>query len=73
MIYTKPWEYRLGMTMMVFGALVVIFMAVLAGIRLFQGDIIFILYVLLGILNFYYVKKYFFETKEYRERRRRNG
>lgn len=73
MIYTKPWEYRLGMTMLFFSSAVVIFMAVLMVIRLIQGDVMALLYLALGAFNAYYVRKYFQETKDYRERRRVNG
>ena len=73
MIYTKPWEYRLGMTMLFFSSAVVIFMLVLAIIRLTEGNMIAFLFLALGALNATYALKYFDETKEYRRRRRLNG
>jgi len=73
MIYTKPWEYRLGMTMLFFSIAVVLFMVVLTVIRFMQGDMIAFMYMALGAFNAYYVGKYYRETKDYRERRRVNG
>lgn len=73
MIYTKPWEYRLGMTMLFFSSAVVIFMTVLMVIRFMQGDMIAFMYLALGAFNAYYVRKYFQETRDYRERRRVSG
>lgn len=73
MIYTKPWEYRLGMTMLFFSSIVVIFMLMLAISRFIAGDVIALLYLALGTFNAYYVGKYFRETKNYRERRKSNG
>ena len=69
MIYTKPWEYRLGMTMMFFSSAAVIFMVVLAILHFVQGDMIALMYTTLGAFNAYYVGKFYQETKDYRERR----
>lgn len=73
MIYTKPWEYRMGMIMMFFGAAVTIFAAVLFVVHLLQGNTLAALYLFLGVINGFYVGKYFRETKDYRARRRANG